>query len=142
MDWAVVLPRFARLLTPNGFLALTGEGRPQHPWDYGPICARYSTNRDYQPYSLLHELTARGLFEQVGEQRTTPVPWRHSVADYVESFHARNGLSRERMTPAAAAAFDAEMTALVQPFAEDGVLAMQLESTVTWGKPKQISREP
>lgn len=142
MDWEVALPRFAQLLTPNGFLTLTGEGQSQHPWDYGPICARYSTNRDYQPYSLLHELTVRGLFEQVGEQRTTPVPWQQSVADYVESFHARNGLSRERMMPQAAAAFDAEMTALVQPFAENGMLAMELRSTVTWGKPKHITHDP
>ena len=142
LDWDVVLPRFAQLLTPNGCLALTGEGGAQQPWDAGPICARYSTNRDYQPYSLLHELTMRGLFEQVGTQRTAPMLWRQSVVDYVESFHARNGLSRERMTPAAAAAFDAEMTALVQPFAEDGILAMHFQSTVTWGKPKQIRREP
>jgi hypothetical protein len=128
--------RFAEMLTPNGFLALTGESWEPHPWDYGPICARYSTNRDYQPYNLVDELTQRGLFAKVGEQRTPPVPWRQSVADYVESFHARNGLSRDRMLPDQAQGFDAEMTALVSPFAVDGFLSMQLVSTIIWGKPK------
>jgi trans-aconitate methyltransferase len=136
MDWPVVMRRFAEMLTPHGLLALTGEGWEPHPWNYGPICAKYSTNRDYQPYSLIDELTSRGFFEKVGEQQTQSVFWQQSVADYVESFHARNGLSCDRMDLRQAQAFDAEMTALVTPFAKDGYLSMQLVSTVTWGKPK------
>jgi hypothetical protein len=40
------------------------------------------------------------------------------------------------MLPDQAQAFDAEMTALVSPFAVDGFLSMQLVSTIIWGKPK------
>jgi hypothetical protein len=136
MDWPVVMRRFAEMLTPHGLLALTGEGWEPHPWNYGPIYAKYSTTRDYLPYSLIDELTSRGFFEKVGEQQTQSVFWQQSVADYVESFHARNGLSCDRMDLRQAQAFDAEMTALVTPFAKDGYLSMQLVSTVTWGKPK------
>lgn len=138
MDWYVVLPRIAGMLTPHGYLALASVGWEPLPWDYGPVCNKYSLNRDYQPYNLLDELTQRGLFEPVGKQQTQPVLFTQSVDNYVESFHARNGLSRDRMTAAQAAAFDHEMRALVAPFATNDMLTLQVMNTITWGKPKTI----
>jgi len=135
MDWAVVMPRFAELLSEHGVLAIFGDGVMPVPWNTQPICARYSTNRDYAPYDLLQELTMRGLFQQLGSRTTRPVPFRQSVDRYIESFHARNGLSRDRMTPSAAAAFDAELRAAVEPHARDGHVELQLVTTIVWGKP-------
>ncbi len=135
MDWAVVMPRFAELLSPRGMLAILGEGSLPVAWDTGPICARYSTNRDYVPYDLQQELTMRGFFRELGSRTTQPVPFAQSVDRYVESFHARNGLSRDRMTPSAAAAFDAEVRAAVEPHARGGHIELQLVTTIVWGKP-------
>ncbi len=140
MDWYVVLPRIAAVLTPRGYLALASVGSESLPWDYGPVCNKYSLNRDYQPYNLLDELTKRGLFEPVGKQQTTPVPFTQPVDDYIESFHARNGLSRDRMTPDQAAAFDQEMRALVEPFATNDLVTLQIVNTITWGKPQITPR--
>lgn len=135
MDWAVVMPRFATLLSERGVLAIFGDGILPVAWDTRPICARYSTNRDYEPYDLLEELTTRGLFHQLGSRTTRPVPFRQSMDRYIESFHARNGLSRDRMKPSAAAAFDAELRAAVEPHIRDGQVALQLVTTIVWGKP-------
>ena len=56
---------------------------------------------------------------------------------YVESLHARNGFSRDRMTAASAAAFDAAVRALVAPFAQDdGLLHLQVVGRVVWGRPQ------
>lgn len=140
MDWYVVLPRIAGVLTPNGYLALASVGSEPTPWEYGPVCNKYSLNRGYQPYDLLDELTKRGLFEVVGMQQTQPVPFTQSVDDYVESFHARNGLSRDRMTVEQAAAFDQEMRALVEPFATNDMITLQVINTITWGKPRTIHK--
>jgi SAM-dependent methyltransferase len=143
MAWEIVMPRFRSALTPGGYLAIVGSGiraSPRHTtWQdgIGEICARYSTNRDYQPHNLLVELSQRHLFEPLGRRTTAPVPFVQSVADYVESFHARNGLSRDRMAPEAAAAFDRAVTELVAPYATDGMLAFELTGSVVWGRPAQ-----
>lgn len=137
MDWYVVLPRIAQVLLTHGYLALCTVGWEPLPWNYSPICATYSMNRDYQPYDLLDELTARGLFAPIGSRQTKPVRFTQSVDEYIESFHARNGLSRDRMQADQAAAFDADMRDLVTPFAENGRITLQVVNTVTWGKPQQ-----
>ncbi len=139
MNWYVVLPRIACVLTPHGYLALASVGWQPLPWDYGPVCNKYSLNRDYQPYNLLDELTKRGLFEPVGKRQTQPVPFTQSVNDYVESFHARNGLSRDRMTAEQAAAFDHDMRVLVEPFATNNTVTLQVINTITWGKPAPMN---
>lgn len=137
MEWAVVLPRIGRALSPRGRLALVlGRGFTQEPWREGldALIRAYSTNRDYAPYNLVDELTSRGLFTPDGGVRTAPVPFMQSVAAYVASFHARNGLSRERMG-ARAAEFDAQLTAVVHPYAHAAELSFQLVADIVWGHP-------
>lgn len=139
MELAVVLPRFASALAPDGSLAvLTTVDGPQ-PWDEAQtqIIKRYSLNRDYQPYDLIVQLEEHGLFARTGERRTAPVPFAQTVDDYTESFHGRSGFSRERMRPEDAAAFDAAVRALVVPHAgEDGLLRWDVSALVTWGRPR------
>ena len=102
MEWSLVMPRFRRLLAPGGVVALVGgTSIGDAPWlqELLPIIQHYSTNHDFQPYNTVDELTARGLFTVLGRATTDPVPLCQSVADYVASFHARNGFSRDRMQP-------------------------------------------
>ncbi|MGH2534436.1 MAG: hypothetical protein ACRDJW_19380 [Thermomicrobiales bacterium] len=44
------------------------------------------------------------------------------------------------MTPASAAAFDTEVTRLVSPHADDGLVTLEVVCTVVWGMP--ASTEP
>lgn len=137
MEWSVVLPRFRAVLAPGGVLAIVGVAEGSYPWSGAVQGAidRYSTNRDFRPYDVVAEIEERGLFRTVGRRETAPVPLERTVADYVESFHGRNGFSRDRMTPEDAAAFDAEVTALVAPYAPDGVVRSEIVGTVVWGPP-------
>lgn len=137
MDWDVVLPRLREALTPRGVLAIVGQATRPMPWDadLGEIITRFSTNREYAPYNLIEELDTRGLFQTLGERRTAAVPFDQTVAEYVESFHARNGFSRDRMEPAQAAAFDAAAHALVAPHAVGDRIELTIEGTVVWGRP-------
>ena len=102
MEWSVVFPRFRAALSPAGYLALASREAPDLPWDgeLRALLRRYSTNRAFRPggYSLLAELDTRGLFRVEGERRTAPAPFQQPVDAYVESLHARNGFSRDRMT--------------------------------------------
>jgi hypothetical protein len=138
MEWEQVLPRCRTALRPASFLAIVG-GREflDVPWvaELRELIPRYSTNRDYRARDLISELTTRGLFEEVGRRRTTAVPFRQTVADYVESIHTRNGFSRERMDPVAAAEFDLAVRAMVAPYAVADVYGGLVLSEVVWGKP-------
>lgn len=137
MDWGVVFPRFQQLLAPGAYLAIiTNRFEPQ-PWDEQLqfIINRYSTNRDYQPYNLVIELEKRGLFVKQGEQRTASAIFDQSVAAYIESFHSRNGFSRDRMSQDMATSFDRAVTELMHHYRPDGRVPVEYSGQVIWGFP-------
>jgi ubiquinone/menaquinone biosynthesis C-methylase UbiE len=135
LDWQVALPRFARLLSPNGWLAVVQNGLMTTPWDAEllPIIQRYSIYKNYQSIDIVAELERRGLFRTYGQTRTEPVAFTQSVDEYVESFHGRASLARERMV-AQAAAFDTEVQQLVARFCSQRV-ELQIVVDIVWGKP-------
>ena len=136
MEWSVVMPRVAAALAPGAVLAVVtrAEADPV-PWAAGlaALVTSHSTNREYRPYDLIEEVAARGLFAEAGRRTTAPVAFAQPVADYVESFHSRNGLSRERMS--APDAFDAALRQLVLPWCRDGVVRRRITARVVWGRP-------
>lgn len=137
MEWDMILPRFRDMLTQRGYLAVIEDSITPTPWhdQLLTIIQRFSTNRDFQPYDTVKELETRGLFQTHRVQRTMPTPFIQSVDDYIESFHARNGFSRERMSEAMATAFDNEVRELVTPFSRDGMVELQVIGEVVWGRP-------
>lgn len=138
MDWEVVLPRFARFLTPHGSLAILGVNQLPPPWstDLSLICQRYTTVPDKQvSYDFIKVIENGGLFQSVERRRTEPVGFTQSLEDYIESFHGRASFSRDRMLRANAAAFDAHIRALVSPFCQKGAVSLQIVTEIVWGKP-------
>lgn len=137
MEWDVAIPRFRTMLTPSGMLVIVEDHEVPNPWDadLGALIQCLSTNQDYQPYDLIEELEHRHLFHQIGRYETAPVPFEQSLAEYVESFHARNGLSRDRMHPDAAAAFDQELVALMKPHIVDNMVHRRTLASLVWGRP-------
>ena len=141
------MTRFCELLTPGGHLAVVEEVLEPTPWsDALGFIGEHSLNKDFQPYNILtvtQELTARGLFQQVGIRTTAPGSFRQSVDEYIESFHARNGLSRDRMDAHAASAFDRQLRALVSRHCPNGIVELQIRGRVIWGKPQsaEFTRE-
>ncbi len=138
MDWPIVLPKIARALGVNAWLALVrGRNLKGLPWmnELQHLIPRYSTNQDYKPYDIVAELSTRGLFQEAGRVTTTPIAFTQSLSDYVESFHTRNGFSRERMSADAASAFDQALTDLVLAHASDGWVRGWVTAEVVWGTP-------
>lgn len=145
MEWDVVLPRFAEMLTPNGSLAILGVGQDSAPWDGEllPVIQRYSTVIGYHRYDLVAELESRGLFQIFGRETTRPVPFSQSLDAYIESFHGRASFSRERMDAEASRAFDDEVRTLVsRHLVQDAARAVTLHvvTEVVWGKPLRPGR--
>jgi hypothetical protein len=140
MHWENVMSRFHGILTPGGHLAVVGEVTEPTLWsDALGFIGEYSMNRDYQSYNMVtitQELAARGLFEPVGMQTTAAVPFRQSVEAYIESFHARNGLSRDRLDADMAQEFDERLRQLVSQYCPNGIVELHIRGKVIWGKPK------
>jgi trans-aconitate methyltransferase len=132
MDWNVMLPRFHELLLPGGYLAIVERNTLPDSWL--EIIPRYSTNKDfYQGFDMIEALEQHDLFQKVGEKKTTPVPFVQSVDDYIESYHSRNGFSRQRMDPAMPDAFDREAREILLKSHPDGVMSLQVVGNIVWG---------
>lgn len=139
MDWDIVLPSLYEVLVSNGYLAIIEQNTQPTAWyaDLAEIIPQFSTNKKYQPYELVNELEIRSLFQRVGEKQTQPIPFVQSIDDYIESFHSRNGFSRERMKPEIATAFDSEAKQILLKKYPDGILSLSVITSVKWGIPKK-----
>lgn len=137
MDWPVVMRRFRELLAPGAPLAIVNRVEEPNPWatDLQQRINQYSTNRDYQPYDLIQELTQRGLLQVAGSEHTASESFTQPIDDYIESIHSRNGFSRERMTVDAALAFDRTVREILQPYAIEDKVTLRVSGSVVWGMP-------
>lgn len=149
MDWDVVMPRLRTALSPNGHLALISPVEVPAPWtgEMMRLRDRFTTDavtvgapllgiNGLGNAPLITELTRRGRFAQHGAYHTDPMRFTQSVDDYVASWHARRGCSRERMGAERAAAFDAAVRELVMPYHNDGNVHLQIVGEVVWGVPQ------
>jgi SAM-dependent methyltransferase len=136
-DWPRAFPRLRSALVPGGYLALVGRATAPNAWDADllALIQRFSTNLDFQPYDLLAELAARGLFAQRGRHATALSTFQQPLSDYIESVHSRNGFSRERMTPDAARAFDAAARDLLEAHGVGELVELRVGATISWGEP-------
>ncbi|HZU13846.1 MAG TPA: class I SAM-dependent methyltransferase [Chloroflexota bacterium] len=148
MDWEVVLPRLAGILSPDGMLAIlsvVGYVAFEDPAMRDGLLAllrRYSTYKEYRPdFDLVAELERRELFREHGRTETAPVSFRQPADDYVASFHARASLTRERMDPPDAAAFDDALRQLVLERIGPTV-ELNVRATIVWGKPLRTKMTP
>jgi ubiquinone/menaquinone biosynthesis C-methylase UbiE len=145
MEWDVVLPRLARVLTQYGMLAIAyveEQSARSAPWSEGArqISQRFSNNPAYRPFDWIAALEKYGLFQKLGERQTVPVTVSQTVEDYIAARHARSTLSLDTMTAEQAAQFDMEMQTLLLPYASDNLLTFSVVGGITWGKPKSGER--
>lgn len=140
MDWERTLPRFPNHLVPQGWLVLVEEIHAPNPWDQqaAQIIRRYSMNKDFEPYSmknLAEDLEQHQLFQLLGDYETAAEPFQQPLDAYIQSFHARNGFSLDRMDPQAAAQFDRKLRAVVEPSCPHGLVEQQISARIFWGRP-------
>lgn len=85
--------------------------------------------------TIAAELQERGLFRQVGVMETQPVRFRQSVDAWIESIHAGNGFSRDRMAPERAAEFDQYARNVMRKHCPAGAVEIPISARIIWGKP-------
>jgi ubiquinone/menaquinone biosynthesis C-methylase UbiE len=136
--WEVAFPRFHRMLTPSGSLALIYRRALPMPWEseIRAILAHFSDHQGHKGSNAIKELEARGFFRKRAEKETAPLPFFQSLDDYIEGLHSRSGFSRERMGKRRAADLDQQVRTLLQQFHQDEILPLQVVASVTWGIPE------
>ncbi len=140
LDWDRVLPRFTASISPRGMLAIVELVIVREPWteEILRITWPYSMNQKFQPYNMMtvvEELQKRALFEMKGSRQTADAVARQPIADLVESVHARNGFSRDRMDPRAAAECDELLTRAYSRHFPAGIVRLRYHGRVIWGRP-------
>lgn len=108
-DWDCVCAKLHGLVPSSRLVLIEGHGESRSLWSdpLAALIAAFSTNRDFQPYELIEELTLRGCFVVEGRTALGPSLFHQSVNDHITSIHSRNGFSRDRMSAADARQFDA-----------------------------------
>jgi SAM-dependent methyltransferase len=87
MDWEVVLPRLADVLSPNGFVAIVGrdwEGLRAMRARIRPVLMHHSAVR-WQDVDLLSELQNRELLTVEGTRRFGPDLWEPTIQEYLRT---------------------------------------------------------
>jgi SAM-dependent methyltransferase len=138
LEWDRVVPRIAMSLAPSGHLILIERAlAAPPPWDaeLRKLIRIYSTNQDYVPYDIVTELEARKLITVGGRAQTDAVVHLHTIDDYVESFHSRNGFSRARLPAARAHDFDDALKTLVRRYCWDDTVRLPVQARIAWGRP-------
>lgn len=140
LEWDRVLPRFAESLSPRGMLAIAELVIVRESWtdEILRITWPYSMNQKFQPYDMMtvaEKLERRSLFERKGSRETADSVARQPIADVVESVHARNGFSRDRMDRRAAAECDELLTRAYARHFPGGIVTYRYRGRVIWGRP-------
>ena len=144
-DWPVALPRLAKLLAPDGRLAVVSRNWFQAPElrsRLGPIYGRFGANRDFRPLDSVAELERRGVFARDGDHTTAPTSWRPTLDEILRCHHSQNGFDVERMSADDVAAFDDQVEGVMRALVREGALAerdgrfeLEMTATVVWGRP-------
>ena len=134
-DWTTVFRRIKESLTPTGKLAMVTQNWGIDRALERKIFSQYSTNQDYAPINVVHELETRGVFDKQGERRVGPVPRSFTVDEYIEARHSQQVFSRGRMGEERTAAFDDELRALWAAQIGPGKFNVQVSMSVVWGRP-------
>ncbi len=135
-NWDLALPKIGAALAPEAVFAIVQRRTARLPWTdkLGLLIARYSTNRDYEPYDIEQELVSRGHFEVLGRARTDDVVFSQSRDDYVDALHSRNGFSRARMG-VATKVFDAKFRDLLLAHGIQESVELTTWADLVWGRP-------
>lgn len=140
MDWDVVAPRFQKMLTTNGHIAVVYNVFSPPPWDeeLKKLRSRYSQTKStgFKPPQIVDELEKQGKFAKCGVKETAPIIYTQSIDAYVEQFHSRSDMARSRIGKEAADRFDNELRALVSGYVKGETIEIELHARVTWGLPR------
>jgi SAM-dependent methyltransferase len=143
-DWNQALPRFAKMLSPHGMLAIVYREwiRTDSVRDHlREVYGRHGANPDYKPLDPVEELERRGLFERIGTHTTAPQPWSPTLDEFIDCHHSQCSFILEKIRDPQA--FDSELANVAKglPIGADSRYLLDVVAEIAWGRPAPRSRK-
>ena len=144
MDLDRVLPKFRAALSAGAFLAvLDGDAPIDPPWEAEAtrfmldFLERREGNRPEWWASAAQRMglpvLRHPLFEYVGSLVTKRVEVSQSINDFLRCEHSRATWSEEVLGESDSHKFDAQMTQILTPHANHGLLTYSMQTRIEWG---------
>ncbi len=147
MDPAIVFPKLAAEVAPQGALALiSGDGPTESDWhDEWRSFVRRWVNRmggNFNSSWFRTMTTAHLPWIDIKEQLKFRHELTQSVEDFVECQHSRETFARKAMGEELARAYDRELSELLMPYTTNGKLSFTVECGLTLGLPRAAPLTP
>ncbi len=145
MDHSLLFPRLASVLAPGGFIAII-EGDDAHdvPWqaEWEAFLARWLVRigSEYDPDGYREKMSAHRAWMEIVGERTFESNFSQSVEDFIECQHSRATWSRANLGPELAPQFGDDLSDILKPYSNDGVISYKTIASVSWGKPRDGER--
>lgn len=146
MDPLRLFPRLARAMGADGVMAiLGGDGPAQAPWveawrrvivDWVGRMGGVWNGQEHRRRIEAHE----PWFDVLGRQTFT-ASVTQSVDELIEAEHSRATWTRAKMGDCAPA-FDADLRAVLAPYAREGRVTFGISSALVWGRPRTMPNAP
>ena len=143
MNQAVVFPKLLRCVDADHvFAAVDGDGAYNPTWqaEWDSFLARwiyelngeaYEPNRSDSAFQRRMNSYRRWL-DVAGEIAAISDPIRQRVEDFIACQHSRNTFAPAKLG-SRLAQFDGELRAMLEPYADEGVLSYSVQSNLVWG---------
>ncbi len=149
MDHEIVFPKMARWLGERGTLAVlsggSGSGVAAAAWGDSWIgflkawLARLG--RSYDPAGFAAAGQSYMSWMDVSGSEDFAFEFEQAVEDFISAQHSTATFARAKMGEAQSAAYDAELQAVLEPFADNGVLRFEVQSNLVWGRPRTTRKD-
>lgn len=144
MDAPRLFPRLAAAIAPDGVMTiLGGDGPARAPWiaAWQEVIQAWvgKLGGQWNGGARQARLAGHQPWFDVAATEVFTAPMTQSVDDLIEAEHSRATWSRAKMGPLAPA-FDADLRAVVAPYARDGQVDFEISSTLWWGRPRARPR--
>lgn len=91
---------------------------------------------EFDPAGFSTEANRHENWIEIKGRKQFRYTFHQSVEDFIESQHSQATWSRQAMGQKLSKRFDSELMQIMLPHSDDGILKMEILSTVTWGKPR------
>ena len=90
----------------------------------------------YDRQAFAAEASAHEAWMEIAGRETITSSVSQPIEAFIDGEHSRGTWTRRKMGPDRAAAFDADLRALLTPHARDGVLTYDVRTRLTYGRPR------
>lgn len=141
MDHEVLFPRLCTHMAADGLVVIVGgDEASDPPWaqEWPALMSAWISRMGgtYDRQTFAAEASAHEAWMEIAGRETITSTVSQPIEAFIDGEHSRGTWTRQKMGPDRAAAFDADLRALLTPHAREGVLTYNVRTRLTYGRPR------